>query len=118
MLHEGAFTFDSTSLEWLVVTINGKAAAKAIRCGGRAAGYGFVTYGFHDPEALRLVPWTLVGGSYPGDKILYDNRRDSHYDVDLSNLQVLVGGSVQVHRLRRLQISKGQVCPLWLGVSA
>lgn len=79
-------------MEWFVVTTDGKVAVK-----GNGTVNGATGYGFDDPDHLRLVVWSLADGSYPGDKTLYDNRRDGNYDLDLSKPQVLTSGSVQVH---------------------
>ncbi|MFF0175301.1 PKD domain-containing protein [Micromonospora profundi] len=91
------FDLASTTLEWLVVTPDQKAAVKGTGTIGGAAGYGFVAYGVDTPDAVRLVVWPLSAGHYPQQTLVYDNRPGKSYDLDLSDPQPLGGGSVQVH---------------------
>ncbi|WP_433432374.1 hypothetical protein [Nonomuraea sp. CA-141351] len=97
-LSAGGFTLDSIAMEWLVVTPDSKVAVKGTATLNGEDGYGFVAYGYDDdPDALRLVVWSLSEGPYPQANTVYDNRRDGHYDLDLAQPQPLAGGSVQAH---------------------
>lgn len=96
-LRDAAFSLDSATLDWLVVTQAGKAAAKGTATVNGESGYGYVVYGYDDPDKLRLVVWRLSEGDYPGSSTVYDNRRGSNYDLDLANPQELSGGSFQAH---------------------
>jgi hypothetical protein len=91
------FSIDSTTLDWLVVTPAGKVAVKGTGTVNGHSGYGFIAYGYDDPDKLRLVVWELSEGSFPGTSVVYDNRRGSDYDLDLANPQALGGGSFQAH---------------------
>ncbi|RKN20847.1 hypothetical protein D7147_08435 [Micromonospora musae] len=96
-LDGGAFTLESTKLDWLVVAPDAKAAVKGEATVNGTAGYGFVAYGYDDPAKMRLVVWPLSSGPNPGTSILYDNRRGTDYDLDRADPQPLDGGSLQVH---------------------
>jgi hypothetical protein len=96
-LHGAPFSFDSTTLDWLVVTDDGKVAVKATGKLNGQPGFGIVAYGFDDPDAVRLVVWPLSAGPYPQEILVYDNRNGTDYDLDLSDPQPLDGGSLQVH---------------------
>ncbi|MGW6500253.1 endonuclease/exonuclease/phosphatase family protein [Nonomuraea angiospora] len=91
------FNLDATELEWLVVTQDGKAATKGKGTVSGRPGYGFVLYGYDDPDKLRLVVWPLSAGPIPGETLTYDNRRTAGYDVDVAEPQGLASGSVQIH---------------------
>lgn len=91
------FTLDSTALEWLVVTPDSKVAVKGTATVGGEAGYGFVAYGYDNPDKLRLVVWPLSAGDHPGTQTRYDNRASAGYDLDVADPQPLGAGSVQVH---------------------
>ncbi|HET8662419.1 MAG TPA: PKD domain-containing protein [Micromonosporaceae bacterium] len=93
------FDLDSTTLEWLVVTLDDKVAVKGTATIDGRPGYGFVAYGYDDgPDSYRLVVWPLSAGPYPGEQTLYDNRPDGDYDLDRATPQPLTGGSIQVHQ--------------------
>jgi PKD repeat protein len=92
-----AFSLNSTSLDWLVVTPRGTVAVKGSATVNGESGYGYVACGYDDPDKLRLVVWPLSEGSYPGTPVTYDNRAGSDYDLDLANPQELSGGSFQAH---------------------
>ncbi|WP_146766161.1 NucA/NucB deoxyribonuclease domain-containing protein [Micromonospora saelicesensis] len=96
-LSAGGLNFASTSMEWLVVTPDNKVAVKGTGTVNGVAGYGFVAYGYDDPDALRLVVWRLADSPHPRENPLYDSRRDGDYDLDRAGPLPLVGGSVQVH---------------------
>jgi PKD domain len=98
LLQESGFRLASASLEWLVVTVDDKVAVKGIGSINGESGYGFVLYGYDQPDALRLVVWPLSAGPVPGNSTLYDNRRGADFDLDLADPQSLAGGSVQIHR--------------------
>jgi endonuclease/exonuclease/phosphatase family metal-dependent hydrolase len=88
---------DATSMEWLVVTPDGKAAVKGTGTVAGQSGYGFVLYGYDDPDKLRIVIWPLADSPIPGGTPTYDNRRDAGFDVDVAEPQSITGGSVQIH---------------------
>lgn len=96
-LHGSAFSLDSTTLDWLVVTPDDKVAVKGTGTVNGQPGYGFVAYGFNNPDKVRLVVWPLSSGPYPQQTLTYDNRAGADYDLDLSNPQPLDGGSLQIH---------------------
>lgn len=80
-----------------MVTPDSKAAIKGTATVNGQNGYGFVIYGFDDPDSLRLVVWSLATATYPGAGTVYDNRAGGDYDLDLSDPQPLTAGSVVVH---------------------
>ncbi|MEJ3745539.1 PKD domain-containing protein [Actinomycetes bacterium KLBMP 9797] len=96
-------------LEWLVVTPDGKVAAKGIGTINGQSGYGFVYYGYDGcstgpvvacqpgPDKFRMVLWPLSSGPVPGNETLYDNRAGAGYDVDVTNPQQLGTGAVTIH---------------------
>ena len=102
------FDGDATGLEWLVVTPDGKLAAKGVgNIQGRSGRYGFVFYGFDGcsgqltgcqtgSDRFRVVVWSLASGANPGAGTLYDNRPQASYDVDLSEPTTLLSGIVTV----------------------
>ncbi|WP_165947338.1 PKD domain-containing protein [Micromonospora sp. 15K316] len=91
------FSLDSTSLEWLVVTPNGRVAVKGSGNVNGDAGYGFVAYGDDGQDSIRLVVWPLSSGQIPGTAKTYDNRPSIEYDLDRFDPQGLEAGSVIVH---------------------
>ncbi|MFG2103664.1 hypothetical protein ACGFJ5_24050 [Micromonospora echinaurantiaca] len=97
-LQGAAFDLDSTALEWLVVTVDRKVAVKGTGTVNGVPGYGFVAYGIDTPDAVRLVVWPLAAGPYPQETLLYDNRGQAGYDLDVSDPQPLGGGSLQIHQ--------------------
>lgn len=96
-------------LDWLVVTPDGKVAAKGTGTVNGVSGYGFVFYGYDGcvtgqttgcqpgTDRFRVVIWPLSAGAYPVDTIVYDNRRDKGYDVDVADPQGLLSGTVTNH---------------------
>ncbi|GIH80616.1 hypothetical protein Plo01_70450 [Planobispora longispora] len=92
------FDLDATELEWLVVTRHGRAAVKGEATVSGRTGYGFVLYGYDDPDKLRLVVWPLSDGPVPGGTPTYDNRRTAGFDLDAAQPQDVSGGNVQVHK--------------------
>jgi hypothetical protein len=97
-LSSTSFSLDSTTVDWLVVTPSGTVAVKGTATVNGESGYGYVAYGYDDPDKLRLVVWSLSEGAYPATSVTYDNRKGSDYDLDLANPQELSGGSFQAHR--------------------
>jgi hypothetical protein len=93
----GGLNLESTSLEWLVVTLDGKVAVKGTGTVSGKAGYGFVLYGYDDPDKVRLVVWSLANGPIPGDTLTYDNRPGAGFDVDVADPQPIATGSIQLH---------------------
>lgn len=89
--------FEATSLEWLVVTPDSKAAVKGTGAVAGQSGYGFVLYGYDDPDKLRIVIWPLSESPIPSGTPTYDNRRSAGFDVDVAQPQDITGGSVQIH---------------------
>ncbi|QCB94804.1 PKD domain-containing protein [Cellulomonas shaoxiangyii] len=115
-LADGApnFRFDSGSsgLEWLVVTPDGKIAAKGQgHVDFETETFGIVLYGYDGcadgavtprcrpgPDRVRVVVWPLSAGDHPGEEIRYDNRLGAGYDVDVADPQPLLSGQVLVQR--------------------
>ncbi|MGW5671083.1 NucA/NucB deoxyribonuclease domain-containing protein [Micromonospora sp. NPDC003776] len=93
----GAFSLQSTSLDWLVAAPDGKIAVKGKGTVNGTAGYGFVIYGYQDPAKVRIVVWDLANGPNPTGAVTYDNRGGIDFDLDLADPQDLDGGSLQVH---------------------
>lgn len=60
-------------------------------------GYGFLAYGYDDPDKLRIVIWPLADGPVPGSTPIYDNRRPAGFDIDIAEPQAITGGNVQLH---------------------
>lgn len=102
------FDGDATGLEWLVVTHDGKIAAKGVGTQqGKSGRYGFVFYGFDGcsgqstgcqpgADRFRVVVWSLASGPNPGAALIYDNRPQASFDVDLSDPQTLRSGIVLI----------------------
>jgi hypothetical protein len=103
-------TISDTSLEWLVVTPDGKIAAKGRGTVGGNAGYGFVFYGYDGcanggaagcrpgPDQFRTVVWEGGAGSHPGSYTLFDTSRGANYDVDLAAPKTLTSGQLTVQK--------------------
>lgn len=99
----------ANGLEWLVVTPDGKVAAKGTGTINGQPGYGFVFYGYDGCTAsqttqcqpggdrFRIVLWPLASGTYPQDDIVYDNRTEAGYDIDVADPQSLTSGEVRIH---------------------
>jgi hypothetical protein len=95
------YRFDITggTLEWLVVTPDGKIAAKTTgTLAGSSARYGIVLYAYESctgatragacqngPDKVRTVVWPLSKGPYPTGDVFYDSRASAGYDVDVAN---------------------------------
>lgn len=106
-LADTPFYIDSgdRGLDWLVVTPDGKTAAKGTAL-NRGVQYRFVLYGYDGcanggssscrpgADAFRAVVWPTDSGQNPGSEITYDNRRGAGYDVDVADLQPLTSGQV------------------------
>jgi hypothetical protein len=107
------FRFDAgdRGLEWLVVTPDGKIAAKGTgRLQGSNAPHGIVMYGYDGcadgrttgcqpgPDSYRVVVWPLAAGTYPTTGNLYDNKAGARYDVDVALPQPLRSGIVTIHK--------------------
>ena len=96
-------------LEWLVVTPDGKVAARGKATVNGRSGYGFVYYGYDGcntgragqcqpgDDRFRLVIWPLSSGDHPGNAAYYDNRPSAGYDVDATEPQGLSSGAVTIH---------------------
>lgn len=103
------FRMEPTSrLEWLVVTPDGKVAAKGTSTTATGDTVGFVFYGYRGcpaagpdcqpgPDRMRAVLWPTNTGQIPGTTITYDNRRGADYDIDRFQPAPLTSGSVQIH---------------------
>jgi hypothetical protein len=106
------FRFDSgvSALEWLVVTPDGKVAAKGTGTRqGEAGSYGFVFYGYDGcavqsathcqpgADQFRVVVWNLAAGPNPGRGLLYDNNPLAGYDVDAADPAPLRSGALTIH---------------------
>ncbi|MBQ0904550.1 PKD domain-containing protein [Micromonospora sp. U21] len=97
-LQGAGMVLESTALSWLVITPDYKVAVKGVGTVNGASGYGFIVYGYDDPDRLRLVVWPLSAGENPGSTKLYDNRAVGGWDLDVADPQPLSGGSLQVHQ--------------------
>jgi hypothetical protein len=99
-----SFAIESTSMQWLVITPDGKVAALGTGTVGGRAGYTWVTYG-----------WDACPGNggcqrIPADRIrmavidtngttVYDNAPSSgEWDVDRISPRDMTSGAVQIHR--------------------
>lgn len=82
-------TFTTTTLEWLVITPDGKTAMK-----GTAGEYGFVAYATLD--GFRAVVWPLSAGPIPPADPLYDTNLGAGYDVDVAEPRALTTGAVVI----------------------
>lgn len=88
---------EATELDWLVVTPDAKAATKGSATLNGQPGYGFVLYGYDEPDRLRIVIWPLSDGPNPTTATTYDNRPSAGYDLDMANPQPIDAGSIQTH---------------------
>ena len=95
------YRFDITggTLEWLVVTPDGKIAAKTSgTLAGSSERYGIVYYAYESctgttragacqtgPDRIRTVVWPLSKGAYPTGDVFYDSRAAAGYDVDVAD---------------------------------
>ncbi|WP_229068533.1 PKD domain-containing protein [Actinoplanes sp. DH11] len=93
------FDIQGGTLEWLVVTPDGKVAAKTTgTLAGTSQRYGIVLYAYESctgatragacqngPDRVRTVIWPLSAGAYPTGDVFYDSRASAGYDVDVAN---------------------------------
>ena len=93
------FDIATPTLQWLVVTPDGKIAAKATgTLAGSSAKYGIVFYAYegcapatrpgacqNGPDRVRTVVWPLAKGDYPTGDVFYDSRASAGYDVDVAD---------------------------------
>ena len=102
------YRMESTALQWLVVTPDGKIAVRGTATGQDGSALGFVFYGYHGCPAagpdcqvgtdrMRLVVWRLSAGPNPGAGTVYDNQPSAGYDIDVVGPQPLNSGAVQIH---------------------
>jgi hypothetical protein len=102
------YGMNSVALQWLVVTPDGKIAARGTGTGNDGSALGFVFYGYRGCPAtgpdcqagadrMRLVVWSLAAGPNPGAGTVYDNRPAAGYDIDVTEPQPLTSGAVQIH---------------------
>jgi PKD domain-containing protein len=95
-----SFRMDAeASLEWLVVTPDGKIAVKGTSTGADGTAYRFVFYGYDrsGDDAMRLVVWRAAAGAVPGAGTVYDNRPNAGYDIDEVDPLPMTSGAVQIH---------------------
>ncbi|WP_327040983.1 PKD domain-containing protein [Micromonospora ureilytica] len=107
------FRFDTSGgdgLDWLVVTPDGKMAAKGRGTVDGQAGYGFVFYGYDGcdnggapgcrpgPDQFRMVVWTGGPNSYPTDATTFDTSRGADYDVDAAVPKTTISGRVNIQK--------------------
>ncbi|MCC2335079.1 PKD domain-containing protein [Cellulomonas wangsupingiae] len=106
------FRFDApgdSSMDWLVVTPDGKTAALARgTVGGVPSGVVFYGYDGCDnggvagcrpgPDRFRTVVWEGGAGSYPAELPRYDTNRGSSYDLDQAQPSELRSGRVTIQR--------------------
>lgn len=98
-----------TNLEWLVVTPDGKVAAKGRGTVNGNSGYGFLMYGYDgcldggapgcqpgERDRFRTVVWQDYQN--PSAFPLYDTYRDADYDVDRALPWTLASGRVTIQR--------------------
>lgn len=106
------FRFDSGSsaLQWLVVTPDGKVAAKGTgTLQGKGGSFGFVFYGYDGcgaasaphcqpgADQFRVVVWDLAAGPNPGRGLLYDNNPEAGYDIDVVGPEPFQSGALTIH---------------------
>jgi len=112
-LDPAGFRFEApgdSNLEWLVVTPDGKIAAKGTGTVNGNADYGFVVYGYDgclnggssgcqpgEPDRFRTVVWE-GGRSTPSEGSLYDTYRGASFDVDRAIPWSLMSGRVTIQR--------------------
>ncbi|GAA2673839.1 NucA/NucB deoxyribonuclease domain-containing protein [Actinoplanes palleronii] len=98
------------TLEWLVVTPDGKIAAKTTgTLAGSSERYGIVLYAYESctgatragacqigPDRVRTVVWPLSKGDYPTGDVLYDSRASAGYDVDVADPLSIRTGNVLI----------------------
>lgn len=102
------YRMESTALQWLVVTPDGKIAVRGTGTGEDGSALGFVFYGYRgcprtgpDCQAgvdrTRMVVWRLSAGAHPGAGTVYDNQATAGYDLDVVAPLPLTSGAVQIH---------------------
>jgi hypothetical protein len=62
------------------------------------SGFGFIAYGYDDPDKIRLIVWPLTDGPNPPATPLYDSHRGARHDVDMATPDPIAGGSLQIHQ--------------------
>jgi hypothetical protein len=88
----------SDSLDWLVVTPDGKAAVSGTATLNGVV-YRFILYGYDgSPDRMRIVIWLASAGPCPTGPFLYDNRPGASFDLDQADPQELGGGNFQIHQ--------------------
>jgi hypothetical protein len=100
---------DAPKLQWLVVTRDGKIAAKGEGAMGGTA-YGFVAYAYDGcpagrttgcqpgPDKMRFLTWPLSAGPNPTGTSVYDNVAAAGYDVDVAEPATMLTGSALIQR--------------------
>lgn len=100
---------EARDLEWLVVTPDGKTAAKGTGSVDNRPGYGFVMYGYQgcaqapppcSPGAgrVRTLVWPLSEGLTPGSGTMFDNSPVADFDVDVADPRTMSEGQVLISR--------------------
>ncbi|MQY16842.1 hypothetical protein SRB5_70450 [Streptomyces sp. RB5] len=97
-LSSGDFELDGQSVDWLVVTPDGRTAFRGTGTLNGEDGYGFVAYATQEPEALRLVVWEPAASPHPDGNPRYDTGRGSSYDLDNASLTPISRGAIRVHQ--------------------
>ncbi|MEV6109911.1 PKD domain-containing protein [Streptomyces sp. NPDC051940] len=92
------FDLQSDTVDWLVVTPDGKTAFRGTGTLNGESGYGFVAYATADPEAFRIVVWDLDASPHPDGEPLYDTARGAGYDVDVASPAPIANGAIRLHR--------------------
>lgn len=104
------FTSTGSTLDWLVVTADGKVAARGTgTLAGLSGRYGFVFYAYDGCDAggapgacmpggdrFRAVVWPLTAAPDPGAATVYDNQSGASYDVDQALPVPLSSGTVLI----------------------
>jgi hypothetical protein len=92
--------FDSTILEWLVVT-GSKGQLRGSGTINNAGNYGFLMtvtdgklLGGGGMDKFRLKIWD----NSAGDAVVYDNVPGAPDDIDIANPQATTGGSIVIHK--------------------
>jgi hypothetical protein len=95
------FMRTDNSLQWVVITPDGKIAIKGRGELVPGTRVNFVMYAYRgDPGGgrFRIVIWPQSAGDIPGTDITFDNRSGVDYDVDLADPQALAGGTITILR--------------------
>jgi len=110
-LHSALFELRSDTVEWMVITRDGKIAIKGTGHDQDGRPIGLVSYA-HDgctntqngtcgpgADQVRLVAWDLANGPTPeSSPPIYDNQPGSSFDIDQTGLTPISAGAIHIHR--------------------